>query len=122
MNKIWTEREYDEQKYEVLDASCSNHNHHICNPVLLHARHNADPFSKFTFIDGGYADWDLSRLDITNVRDYAMYMAITSAGQGRNQEQALKNYEEKEKGVSLNKLCKIRNRYKEANSSAAGFG
>ena len=122
MNKIWTQTEYDEQQYAVLDASRRDTDIHICDPVLLHARHNAEPFSKFRFIDGVYQDWDLGSLDITNTRDYAMYMAIVSAGQGRNQEQAMRNYKEKEHGIQLNKLCKIRNKDKRANSSVAGFG
>ncbi len=31
-------------------------------------RHNADPFSKFTFIRDGYLNYDMSNLDITNLR------------------------------------------------------
>ena len=77
-------------------------------------------FSKFTFLRGGYEDHDLATLDITNVRDYAMYMAITSAGQGRNQVEGAKNYLKKE-GVSLNQLCKVINKEKRANSSVGGF-
>ena len=113
MNKIWTQREYDEQQYAVLDISCTDKEIHICDPVLLHAWHTYEPFSKFFFLNGSYKDWDLGTLDITNARDYSMYMAISSAGQGRNQDQALRSYQEKEKGVLLHQLCQARNRNKE---------
>ena len=120
MNKIWTQREYDEQLYDVLDASCSDPDLHVCKPVLLHARHIDQPFSKFAFLRGEYADYDLATLDITNVRDYAIFMAITSAGQGRNEVEGAKNYKKKV-GVSLNQLCKVVNKEKRANSSVGGF-
>ena len=77
--------------------------------ALLHARHNADPFSKFTFLKGKYKvgwmlhirntksqihkyantqihkytnfflqEYNMTQLKITNVRDYAMFMALSS--------------------------------------------
>ena len=74
--------------------------------ALLHARHNADPFSKFTFLSGKYKvgwmcisgiqnhkytkmqiqkytnfflqEYNMTQLNITNVRDYAMFMALSS--------------------------------------------
>ena len=60
--------------------------------ALLHARHNTDPFSKFTFLDGKYKvdemlrfawkypcqDYDMEDLNITNVRGYSMFMALSS--------------------------------------------
>lgn len=108
MNRLWTQREYDEQKTAVLDASCTDGNIHICQVALMHARHNAEPFSKFTFLRGEYLKRDMSKIDITNVRDYAMYMSIASAGQGVNTSQALKNYKTKSGGVPLVDLCKGR--------------
>ena len=49
--------------------------------IKTFSRHNADPFSKFTFLRGDYKNWEMEDLDITNVRDYAMFMSIASANQ-----------------------------------------
>ena len=44
-------------KYPVLDGSCTNPAISICSPALLHARHNMDVFSKYTFFKGQYANY-----------------------------------------------------------------
>ena len=71
-------------------------------------RHNAQPFSKFTFLRGEYSGRNMAKMDITNLRDYAMYMAIASSGQGRNTSQAIENFKVKEGGVPLRKVCEER--------------
>eukprot|EP00092_Neocalanus_flemingeri_P005814 GFUD01006258.1.p1 GENE.GFUD01006258.1~~GFUD01006258.1.p1 ORF type:complete len:628 (-),score=188.16 GFUD01006258.1:577-2460(-) len=106
MNKMWSQREYDEQTYAILDGSCTEEKISVCTPALLHARHNSEPFSKFAFLRGDYSDYDLGSLDITNVRDFAVFMAVSSAGQGKRGEVALQKYKEKENGKELSDLCK----------------
>ena len=106
MNKMWSQREYDEQTYAILDGSCTEESISVCTPALLHARHNADPFSKFAFLRGDYSHFELGSLDITNVRDFAVFMAVSSAGQGDRGEVAWQKYKEKENGKQLSDLCK----------------
>ena len=57
-----------------------------CGSLLLHAFHNAEPFSKFAFLGGKYAELDLGNLSLAAGRDYATYLALRSAHQGRNAE------------------------------------
>ena len=106
MNKMWTQREYDEQTYAILDGSCTDPEINVCTPALLHARHNSEPFSKFSFLRGDYSSYDLGSLDITNVRDYSVFMAVSSAGQGVNGTLAMENFSKKENGKKLSDLCK----------------
>jgi len=106
MNKMWTQREYDEQTYAILDGSCTDKAISVCTPALLHARHNSEPFSKFSFLRGDYSSYDLGSLDITNVRDYSVFMAVSSAGQGVHGEVAMENFLKKENGKKLSDLCK----------------
>ena len=105
MNRMWTQREYDEQTNTILDGSCQDENIHVCEPALLHARHNAEHFSKFAFLKGDYSTYDLGSLDITNVRDFSVFMAVSSAGQGVKGDVAWGNYLEKENGKKLSELC-----------------
>ena len=42
---------------------------------------------------GKYQDEDMSGLDITTVRDYATFMALSAAGQGTGAEAAIKRFE-----------------------------
>jgi len=106
MNRLWSEREYQDNANSILDAGTTDGSKHICEVALLHARHNSEPFSKFTFLRGEYSERNMSKMDITNLRDYAMYMAISSSGQGKDTSQALENYKAKEDGIPLNKLCR----------------
>jgi len=105
MNRMWTQREYDEQTDTILDGSCQDQDIHVCEPALLHARHNAEHFSKFAFLKGDYSTYDLGSLDITNVRDFSVFMAVSSAGQGVKGDVAWGNYLEKENGKKLSELC-----------------
>jgi len=105
LNRMWTRREFEANSAVILDASTTDVSQNICEVALCHARHNADPFSKFKFLQGEYEDWDMSRLDLTNVRDYAMYMAVASSSQGRYTGQAMKNFYLKENSTSFEKLC-----------------
>jgi hypothetical protein len=36
----------------------------------------------FSFMKGNYKDFDMTNLNLTIVRDYSLYMALKSAGQG----------------------------------------
>ena len=81
MNVLWSQREYDSVRTQILDGSCMDEKVSVCKSVLLHARHNTSPFSKFAFVKGKYKEYDMSSLNITNNRDWAMMIALTSAGQ-----------------------------------------
>lgn len=106
MNLMWTQREYDAMTYAILDGSCTDVSVHICKPALLHARHNSELFSKFTFLRDEYKNFDMSRLDITNVRDWATFLALSSSGQGVNGEVAWSKYLNKTGNTKLRDLCK----------------
>ena len=106
MNKMWTQREHDEQNTTILDGSCTDPAVSVCTPALLHARHGRELFSKFSFLDGKYNTYDMASLDITNVRDFSTFMALSSAGQGVNEDLAWENFLKKEKGKKLSDLCK----------------
>ena len=80
MNVMWSQREYDSVRTQILDGSCTDQRIHVCQSVLLHARHNTVPFSKFAFVRGEYRHYDMSSLNISNNRDWAMMIALTSAG------------------------------------------
>jgi hypothetical protein len=94
MNQLWTQAEYNSQTSAVLDGSCTDASIHVCTTALLHARHNSDPFSKIAFHDGQYKDFDMSELNITNVRDYSMYMALLSKKEGKGGSGAWATYME----------------------------
>ena len=106
MNKMWSQREYEEQNTTILDGSCTDPAISVCTPALLHARHNQEDFSKFSFLRSDYSTYDMARLDITNVRDFSTFMALSSAGQGVNETVAWENFLKKEKGKNLSDLCK----------------
>jgi len=105
MNRIWTKREFDAMTYAILDGSCTDPGINICTPALLHARHNSDLFSKFSFLRGEYKDMDLGWLDITNVRDFAAFVAIRSAGQGINGDKAWNSFSEKFGTKNISDYC-----------------
>jgi hypothetical protein len=63
------------------------------------------PFSKFAFMKGNYSMFNLAELDITNTRDYAMFMAIVSAGQGVGAQEAYAAYTKRVDGTPLYQLC-----------------
>lgn len=104
MNHLWTQREYDEQTWAILDGSCTETEIGVCTPALLHARHNSEPFSKFNFLTDKYKEYDMSKFDITNVRDYAMFMALSSSDQGIGVKEAWDRYIKQYK-KPLGELC-----------------
>ena len=69
-------------------------------------RHNAEPFSKFAFALGKYAEWDMAELDISVIRDYAMFMALSSNNQGRNAKAALDGLNMKKQNLTWPEYCK----------------
>ena len=105
MNEMWTQREYDAMTYAVLDGSTTDQNIDICTPALLHARHNAELFSKFAFLKGEYSNYDMGQLDITNVRDWSAYIAISSAGQGSNGDKAVEKFKVKTNNRTIAEYC-----------------
>ena len=68
-------------------------------------RQNAELFSKLAFARGKYDQFDMTELDIANIRDYATFMALTSNSKGRNGEVALKNFDIKIGNSSWAEFC-----------------
>ena len=104
MNKMWTQREYDEQTYAILDGSCTDETISVCEPALLHARHGSETFSKFAFLRGEYSNYDLGGLNITNVRDFSVFMAVASSV--RQGDEAWYSFVKNKYGNILSELCK----------------
>ena len=48
----------------------------------------------------------MAELDMTNTRDYAMFMALTSSNQGKNGNIALENFYKKTENSSWSEYCK----------------
>ena len=47
---------------------------------------------QFGFLEGKYRHYDMSGLDLRLVRDWAMFTALSSAGQGLNREAAWSSF------------------------------
>ena len=73
--------------------------------AVLHARHNANLFGKFPYLNGKYRQMDMSDLDIRTVRDWAVFIALRSTGQGKNGKIAWNNFQTKY-NTSLSQFCK----------------
>lgn len=72
---------------------------------LWYFRHNAELFSKLAFSLGKYENYDMSDLDITTVRDYATFMALTANSQGKNGEVGLHNLKLKMGNSTWSQFC-----------------
>ena len=64
------------------------------NTVLFCFRHNAERFSKLAFGSGKYKNEEMKDLDITKIRDFATFMALTPNHQGKGGEAPLKKFQE----------------------------
>ena len=95
VNKILSQAEWDSQPSGVLDQGVADQTRSVCHPALLHCMHNAELFSKLAFGMGKYIDLDMAELDLTKVRDFATYLALTANSQGRGGERALARLREK---------------------------
>ena len=73
--------------------------------IFLFFRHNAELFSKLAFGMGKYQDFDMSALDITTVRDFATFMALSSNSQGKNGELVLESFKQKMGNSSWTEFC-----------------
>ena len=89
VNKILTQAEWDSQPSGLLDQGVTDQGRSVCQPALLHCMHNDDRFSKLAFAMLHYIDLDMAELDLTKVRDFATYLALTANSQGRGGERAL---------------------------------
>ena len=58
----------------------------VCSSMLLHVYHNSEPFGKFPFLRGEYKEMDMSDLNLEVTKEYALYIALRSSGQGKNKE------------------------------------
>ena len=65
---------------------------------------------QFAFLRGEYAQYDMSGLDLRLVRDWAVFTALSSAGQGTNREAAWSRYLNNTGGTPLAELCKNKTR------------
>ena len=61
---------------------------------------------QFAFLRGEYAQYDMSSLDLRLVRDWAVFTALSSAGQGLNREAAWSSFLNKTEGKQLGEYCK----------------
>ena len=66
---------------------------------------NSDPVAQFGFLAGQYRHYDMSGLDLRLVRDWAVFTALSSAGQGTNREAAWSRYLNNTGGAPLAELC-----------------
>jgi hypothetical protein len=78
LNALWTDEDY---KYALslgwlMDSGTTSGQVCVCDVGHLHSYHSAEEFSKLAFHMGSYNTYDMSKLDLTIVRDYCMYMAI----------------------------------------------
>ena len=83
---------------------CQDPGHTTCIYTSC-SRHNDQPFSKFAFLAGKYDQWDMANLTLTNTRDFAMFMALDSAGVGMNKTVALEKFKQVLRGKSVAEYC-----------------
>ena len=96
VNMILTKAEWDSlPSTSTLDQGVTEQTVSVCQPALLHCMHNPDRFSKFAFRQGEYTDFNMADLDLTNVRDFATYIALTANNQGKGGEAAMARLREK---------------------------
>ena len=57
---------------------------------------------------GKYQDFDMSALDITTVRDFATFKALSSNSQGKNGELVLESFKQKLGNSSWTEFCQIK--------------
>ena len=69
---------------------------------LFNFRHNAERFSKLAFGSGKYKNEDMTDLDITKIRDFATFMALTPNNQGKGGEAPLKKFQDTVVGDKVN--------------------
>lgn len=105
MNLVWTEEEFKSMDKGYLDYGTTS-TESVCEKLNLHVFHNDEPFSKFRFTMGKYKDLDMKDLKLETARDYAMFIALKSAGQGVGEQALSEKYGLKADG-DLAKICKI---------------
>lgn len=105
VNAILTESEWWSLPSALLDQDVTNPEMSVCGAALLHVFHHEQRFNKFAFDRGEYNKFNMSSLDITNVRDFATYIALVSNGQGEHGDIAIKNFKHKTNSTSLAKYC-----------------
>ena len=65
---------------------------------------------QFGFLEGKYRHYDMSGLDLRLVRDWAVFTALSSAGQGVNREAAWSRYLNNTGGAPPAELCRNKTR------------
>ena len=105
VNKILSQAEWDSLPSGLLDQGVADQARTVCQPALLHCMHNAERFSKFAFKLGQYRDFDMAGLDLTNVRDFATYVALTANNQGKGGEKALATLKKELGGKTWSEYC-----------------
>lgn len=64
-----------ERRPDMIDFHSSSEES-VFEHAHVHTWHERRPFSKFVFEEGGYKDVEKDKLNLTIIRDYAMYMAL----------------------------------------------
>ena len=105
VNKVLSQAEWDSLPSGLLDQGVADQSRSVCQPALLHCMHNPDLFSKLAFGMGKYRDFDMADLDLTKVRDYATYIALTANSQGKGGEKALERLKLTMAGRSWVEYC-----------------
>eukprot|EP00045_Choanoeca_perplexa_P010946 m.113861 g.113861 ORF g.113861 m.113861 type:complete len:658 (-) comp15456_c0_seq1:1063-3036(-) len=67
------------------DAGTTNQVH-VCSFYMYHIYHGAERFSKFAFQSNTYRNEDMKDYNLTQVRDYISWLALTANNQGKNGE------------------------------------
>jgi len=94
VNKVLSQKEWDNLPGGLLDQGVVDNSRSVCKPALLHCMHNAERFSKLAFGSGKYKNEEMKDLDITKIRDFATFMALTPNHQGKGGEAPLKKFQE----------------------------
>ena len=82
-NHVWENSEWTAPgmlDWEASETSRSS----VCVHGHIHAYHSPDLFSKFDFFSGKYDDYDLDRLDLSKIADYALYIACKANDKGKD--------------------------------------
>eukprot|EP00730_Choanoeca_flexa_P016389 TRINITY_DN7724_c0_g1_i1.p1 TRINITY_DN7724_c0_g1~~TRINITY_DN7724_c0_g1_i1.p1 ORF type:complete len:686 (+),score=171.86 TRINITY_DN7724_c0_g1_i1:123-2060(+) len=67
------------------DAGTTNQVH-VCSFLMYHIYHGGERFSKFAFQSNSYRNENMENYNLTQVRDYISWMALTANDQGKNSE------------------------------------
>ncbi|XP_023347923.1 uncharacterized protein LOC111716674 isoform X2 [Eurytemora carolleeae] len=105
INQIWDKNQYDSLNKVNVDASTTT-DESVCANLHLHVFHGSDRFSKFEFVDGRYKEFNMTGLKLSKARDFAIFLALKSSGQGIGEQEVSARYSIGGDG-SLANVCKM---------------